>query len=266
MKLPIEARIKLLCKVVGDFYKYAHTNEQILPSSITYRVTAPEESTLVKQAARQAAFESLKNSTSSSVRQDKITKLAFDTRRIDQEHDRNPRHNLQYWHRSDPFIDDEDQKKLDIFARLGKILGQLKDKLGTDPQWFESYVRQLHDNVNRILRVKQADMDIFRPQLAYLEQLVYARYRLTMENLEKFSDEQLTESILAKDENLNGKSKFLTTVSKDEKPAALIKDSLTKTTQDSIVNAIFGAPNLRRDGERTVERTITIKIVDSVVD
>ena len=33
-----------------------------------------------------------------------LTKIAFDTRRIDQENDYNPRQNLQYYHRSEPFI------------------------------------------------------------------------------------------------------------------------------------------------------------------
>ncbi len=38
------------------------------------------------------------------------------------------------------------------------------------------------------------------------------------------------------------------------------------STQNAIINAIFGNNNIRKDGEKTVERTITITIKDSVID
>ncbi len=257
MNLPIDAKIKVLEKIASDYAKSVKTG--LAPASKTYNIVSRAEDREVVQSARVAAFEKAVPGP--------ITKFAFDTRRVDQEGSRNPRKNLQYWHRSDEFIDSEDESKLKTFAKLARVLVDLKKKLGKEPEWFESYARQLYDNVHRILRVKEADLDIFRPQISYLEQLVFARYRLSMENLEKYSEEKISERILKKDEDLVGRAKYLKEVGADEeKPKEIVKDSLTKTTQDSIVNAIFGGDNLRRDGERTVERTITITIRDNVLD
>lgn len=259
MKLPLNAKIDLVEIISNDFADFAKSN-QIPPDSLTYKVASVRENHAEKIAARLAAFSHLKPT--------KLVKLAFDTRRIDQENDRNPRQNLQYWHRTDQFIDENDKDNLEIFSKLAKVLNKLKNNLGTQPDWFESYSRQLYDNVNRILRVKQADMDIFRPQLSYLEQLIYARYRLSMDDLKKNSESQIEEIILAKDENLIGRNNYM----KDIDENKIIKENslnktIEKTTQESIVNAIFGTnQNIRKDGEKTVERTITITIRDNVVE
>ena len=261
MKLPLDAKIQVLSRLTSDFLECAKGNATV--SDKTYKVTSSLEGGSVGQQARLAAFASFEKSP--------LVKLAFDTRRIDQENDRNPRKNLQYWHRSDPFIDEADEKSLKTFSKLAKVLNNLKKKLGTSPEWFESYARQLYDNVYRILRVKESDLDIFRPQLSYLEQLIFARYRMSMEDIQKFSEDKLEEKILAKDEDLIGRNSYLKETKGEEENSALVsnsmnKDSMTKTTQESIVNAIFGGAGMRRDGERTVERTITITIRDNVID
>lgn len=258
MKLPLDAKIQIISQLADDFAKMIESGMSV-PEEKTYKILSSEDGGTVGQTARLAAFAAMELQP--------LTKLAFDTRRVDQENDRNPRKNLQYWHRTDQFIDATDEKTLKIFARLAKVLKQMKKKLGTQPEWFESYARQLYDNVYRILRVKEADLDIFRPQVNYLEQLIFARYRLTMENIEKFSESKLEERILAKDEELVGRSSYL---KETDEPAmtsnGFSKDSNNNTTQESIVNAIFGGAGMRRDGERTVERTITIKIRDNVID
>lgn len=260
MKLPLDAKIQVISQLVDDFAKLTETGASV-PEAKTYKILSSEGGGIVGQTARLAAFAAMEPQP--------LTKFAFDTRRVDQENDRNPRKNLQYWHRTDQFIDETDEKTLKTFARLAKVLKQMKKKLGTQPEWFESYARQLYDNVHRILRVKEADMDIFRPQVNYLEQLIFARYRLSMENLEKFSESKLEECILAKDEDLIGRSTYLKETELDE-PAmtsqGFSKDSNNSTTQESIVNAIFGGAGMRRDGERTVERTITITVRDHVID
>lgn len=264
MSLPIDAKINLLSEVVDDYIDYIDTNGYV-PSEKSYKITSLEESRMVKQAARQAAFDNI-----SINKESPLIKLAFDTRHIDQEKSRNPRTNLQYWHRAQQFIDENDEKKLKTFARLANLLTNLKKTFGSSPEWFESYSRQLYDNVHRIIRVKEADLDIFRPQLSYLEQLIYARYRLTMENIEKYSDKQLQDCLLSKDESLIGRNNYLKEVKADEELSSntIVKNTSTdQTTQESIINAIFGAnSNFRKDGERTVSRTITIKITDEVVD
>jgi hypothetical protein len=91
-----------------------------------------------------------------------------------------------------------------------------------------------------------------------------------MEDIQKFSEEKLEEKILAKDEDLIGRTAYIKETGDDLQDKlvsnSMNKDSMTKTTQESIVNAIFGGAGMRRDGERTVERTITIKIKDEVID
>lgn len=247
--------------MVDDFTEFAASNNTP-PSNFTYKINSADEGSDIHRQARLAAYASFEKP---------LIKNAFDTRRINQETDRNPRTNLQYWHRTDPFIDDTDKSKLNTFAKLFNMLDNTKKKLGTQPEWFESYTRQLHDNVHRILRVKQADLDIFRPQLSYLEQLIYARYRLSMEDIEKLSEDELRDKILAKDEGLIGRNNYLKeTTGTDENNSnslKITKDGLTKTTQESIINAIFGADgSFRKDGEKNVERTITITIRDNVID
>lgn len=264
MNLPVDAKINLLSEIINDYVDYIDSNGYV-PSEKSYRITSLEEDRFVKQAARQAAFNNFSTPIHSP-----LVKFAFDTRHINQENERNPRTNLQYWHRAQQFIDENDDKKLKIFARLANLLTNLKKTFGTAPEWFESYARQLYDNVHRIIRVKEADFDIFRPQLAYLEQLIYARYRLSMENIEKYSDKQLQDCILSKDESLIGRNNYLKEVKADEEISSntIMKNtSIEKNTQESIINAIFGAnSNFRKDGEKTVSRTITIKITDEVVD
>ena len=164
MKFSLESKIKILSMLSSDFVKFVRLGG--VPSKKNYSLMV-KEARDIRQSARLAALNELKSKGKSNGFQ----KLAFDTRRVDQENERNPRKNLQYWHRSDPFIDADDEEKLKTFARLTKVVNKMKDNLGNYPEWFESYARQLYDNLNRILRVKQADLDIFRPQLSYLEQL-----------------------------------------------------------------------------------------------
>lgn len=268
MEITLNAKIKVISKLVDDFNHYARNKDldNEIPVNKTYNIIFSKDDASSTKA-RQAALGTMEKIASS--RGQGLRKLAFDTRRVDQESSRNPRKNLQYWHRTDQFIDEGDEKNLKVFAKLAKILTNLKKKLGTSPEWFESYARQLYDNVFRILRVKESDLDIFRPQLSYLEQLIFARYRLSMENLEKFSEDKIRDRLLSKDEELIGRSAYLEETKPEEEGSSegIVKDSLTKTTQESIINAIFGgASELRKDGERTVERTITIKIRDDVID
>ena len=60
-----------------------------------------------------------------------LAKFAMDTRQIDQEHDVNPRRNLQYYHRSQQFIDAEINKKMASFAELMPVLNKIQDTYKT---------------------------------------------------------------------------------------------------------------------------------------
>jgi len=217
-----------------------------------------------------------------------LKKVAFDTRRINQETTRNPRSNLQYWHRSQPFIGEDDQEKINVFAKLASTLKDLEDEFGTRPDWHNSYTRVLNDAVQRILRIKQADQDIDLSQLSYLEQLLNTRYRLTMEDLTTISHDNLRKRILSKDDSLlkrgiiyddSPKKEAATTTSIEHKfiellmaqaqaniQANLIKNAPTVvSSQESALASLFGG-GVRREGERIVERTVTITIRDEVKD
>lgn len=253
-ELSIGGKIALIEKFAADI---DDVSELECPESLTYTIE-----TELDNANRQSRFAALK-----TFKQTPIVKLAFDTRRVDQEHERNPRANLQYWHRADPFIDTEDEKKLSTFAKLMKVLKSINEEYGNQPEWFDSYARVLYDNVSNALRIKQADLDIFKPQLAYLEQLIFARYRLNMDDLNNFADSVIKERIISKDENLLKRGDYLNHTGLESKgnenKKNIIVDGNTKTTQQSLVEALFGDGSLRRSGDGSVTRTITITIRDS---
>jgi hypothetical protein len=264
MKIPLDGQAILLEKMAAEYTDYIDLGITNCPKEFVYKISSKDESSDVVRAARVAAMAELNSG--------QIKKYAFDTRRIDQEWVRNPRVNLQYWHRANEFIDSDDQSKLTTFANLMSVLNDLKAEFGSQPEWFESYSRVLYDNVERILRIKQADLDIFKPQLTYLEQLIFARYRMSVEDLSKFGREEIRARILSKDEALLKRGDYL------KQTGGIVKDSDNnkndkqividgnKTTQESIVNAIFGGTGMRRDGEKNVTRTITITINDKVTE
>ncbi|HVI41779.1 MAG TPA: hypothetical protein VM577_14095 [Anaerovoracaceae bacterium] len=253
-KLSLDVYAEMLSRFSDDFLSISKNG---VADQYTYKISGREESGKIARSARIAAFKKMSESG--------FNKVAFDTRRIDQEHSRNPRANLQYWNRSQAFIDEEDQGKIDIFSKLLPPLEEIKKSFGAQPEYFDSYSRILYDAVNRALRVKEADMDIFRPQLAYLEQLLFARYRLSMDEISKMSQLALKDCILKKDENLLKRGAFLYATQNEGQQTQVIKDG-NGVMRDNIVNAIFGNNGFRRDGERTVERTITITIRDQVLE
>ena len=267
--LPLNAKAELLDKMVNDLNFYAERGQKEVPGTQSFTFLSAEEDRSIVRSARGAALKELATPGKSMVKQ------AFDTRRTDQATERNARANLQSWHRSEPFISEEDSKKMNTFAKLAKVMVQVKKDMGMEQEWHESYARQLHDNVTRILRVKQADMDIAQPQLNYLEQLMYARYRLTMSDLENMEEKSLREAVLEKDESLLKRGKFLEQTGgfnsygapSEQNKIVVDGNGSGGSTQEALINAIFGGGSqFRKDGEQTVERTITITVRDSVVE
>lgn len=256
-KLNADGCVDLASKMAQD-YLYYSVSETKLPNKLTYKVAFREESLEVERNARKAALIEMAN------KPNPLVKFAFDTRRFDQETTRNPRANLQNWVRSEQFVDDETQTKITIFSKLLKPLEHLKKSFGDQPEWHNSYTRILYESIYRILRVKEADRDIFRPQLAYLEQLMFSRYRLSMEELSRISNTDFQNIVLRKDENLLKRGIYLkeTEVESEKTKQPLSKDG-DVNTQQGIINAIFGNTEFRRPGERTATRTITITIKDS---
>lgn len=268
-KLSLLIKSQLLSKITEDFLTYLELGAEFCPKNQTFKISTTKDD--VEEApisARVAFLKSIKENSG-------LKKFAFDTRRTNQELERNPRSNLQYWHRSQAFIEEEDKGKLQTFARLMRIMEGIKREYGAQPEWFDSYARVLHDNIYRILRIKQADLDIFKPQLSYLEQLIFTRYRLNMENLGTFAEDYLRARILSKDEVLLKRGEYMKETGFVADGANTSKNNIVidgsssgagKSTQESIINAIFGDGGVRKEGEKTVERTITITIRDNVLE
>jgi hypothetical protein len=263
--LPLDGCVNLVQRLVEDFSKWSESDMTKIPSKKIYKVASRRESNDITRSARLAALKGIKAQDLS------LKKFAFDTRRVDQELKGNPRKNLQYYHRSQQYIDAEVHKRMSAFSNLLPALDEIQNKYGDQPEYFDSYAIQLHELVQRVLRVKEADLDVYRPQLDYLEQLLYARYRLSLEDLTGLSKTALEKRILSKDEKLLKRGSYLNTTSNESTPKRAggpltVKDGNKSNTQENLVNAIFGNNEFRRDGEKTVERTITITIRDEVMD
>jgi hypothetical protein len=262
---PLKGQVGLIKKLVNDYCKWSSSNDlSSLPIKKAYKIEDQQESSMIVSSARRAAL--------SNILESKIMKkVAFDTRRIDQSTQGNPRQNLQYYNRSQQFIDAELDNRMAALAELVDPLDSIREKYGTQPEFFSSYVSQLYDLVYRALQVKKAELNVFRPQIDYLEQLLFARYRLTMEDLRSLDKKALEEKLLAKDENLLKRGAYLKKTKTLETPKqannpVVMKDGNEGGMQQNLVNAIFGNNDFRREGEKTVERTITITIRDNVVE
>jgi len=291
--LYLDAKIILLDKIAAEYVDYVGMGLTSCPSEFVFKINCSDENAGVVRSARKKAFDEINNNG--------IKKYAFDTRYVDQECERNPRANLQYWNRSEPFITEEHDKKIKIFAWLMSVLEEMKNDLGREPEWLESYANVLHGTVERILRIKQADLNTYAPQISYLEQLISARYRMSMDDLVRLGSEEIRNILLAKDEALLKRGNFLKATGGFTKA---FKENVLQSTgappqqvqyverpvyvsaQPEIVeksrrpstgmgkadlNAIFagsdfGGAGFRHDGERSCERVITIKIVDTVID
>lgn len=216
-----------------------------------------------------------------------IVKMAFDTRRVNQETDYIPRRGLQNYHRSEKFVSDDIAIKIRSFGKLATILNQLKLEYGKQPEWQDSYTRVLASAIDKGLRKQQLDGDFSDSQpsmasLAYLEELMYVRYRLTADDLANKSDLELRTAILGKDEILVSigtnyspvdeikigdvskysydqmMDKMLVTISQviaNQKPAQ---------ADDNLTNKLFDVKATKDSPE--IERTVTITIKDKIVD
>lgn len=264
MKLGFRGQSQLLLKMSKTFCDISF---KPLPEKFCYKITSDEKENLeIVGSARKIALQKISSSFNKP-----IIKCAFDTRRINQETERNPRENLQYWNRSQDFIDKESKIKIDRFSKLTLGLNEIKLCYGASPQWHNSYSRTLQETLERTLRIKQGDSDIYGAQLGYVEQLLFARYRLSMEDLDNKSIPELKEIILNKDDLLvKGGIIPLTTMTMQknsvemQQPITIQALPMTQNqAKNSLIEAIFGSENMvKKDGEQKVEKTITITIRD----
>jgi hypothetical protein len=203
---------------------------------------------------RKAGFESISNKNG-------FKKLAFDTRRIDQEVQYNPRRGLQNYHRSEQFITEATSQKLKNFGKLRRVLESLKEEFGKEAEWQDSYARVLLSTLDKGLRIKEQDGDFSDAQpsmgsLDYIEELLHVRYRLTFDDLSNKSEKELKKVILSKDEEL---------IRKDVNHALQItKQDVGEKTYNDLVEKLFGGIKATKENPE-VERTVTITIKDKIV-
>lgn len=186
-------------------------------------------------------------------------KLAFDTRRIDQEVDYIPRRGLQNYNRSEQFLSEGVAQRVKNFAKLRNVLLGLKNVYGKEREWQDSNARILLTAIDKGIRTDQNDGDFAvhnQPGVGsfdYLEELLAMRYRLTYDDLVRLGETDLSKVILSKDEELTRK---------DMKQALEItKNDVATKGYDSLIEKLLEGCKASAENP-DVERTITITIRD----
>lgn len=208
-----------------------------------------------------------------------FTKVAFDTRRVNQATDFNPRRNLQNYHRSTPFISENVAQKIKNFAKLRDTLDDLKMVYGEEHEWQDSNARILLNTLNSGLRTNINDGDFAESQpgvgsFDYLDELLSVRYRLGHDDLTNMDKSELKKVILSKDEELSRKDvKQALGLTKGE---SMTKNSLTSDSEitksdvgqysyATLFNKLFEGKQASTENP-DVERSITITFRDRLVD
>jgi len=185
----------------------------------------------------------------------KIIKNAFDSRRVSPT-EINPRRNLQNYQRSDEFIDTEVENNLKNFFKVKAAIETIKDDFQLDPEWNDSYARILLSSIDNTLRIDQKDFDFSKKQMNYINELLFLRYRITPENIQKFNEQEIRSIILNKDEKLKHRQIF-SNYKTTEKP--IVKQN------DNLLDQLFGNVKASKDNKE-VERSVTITIKDKILE
>lgn len=213
-------------------------------------------------ASRKTAMRLRKVGLNSFISGQGFNKVAFDTRRIDQEVEINPRRGLQNYNRSEAFLSEIMGEKLKNFAKVRNVLNKLKDVYGKEREWQDSNARVLLATIDNGLRTNLKDGDYTEAQpgtgsLDYIEELMHVRYRLGLDEISKMAEEDLKKVILAKDEDL---------VRKDvNKALEITKGDVATQSYDTLLEKLFGGVRATKENPE-VERTVTITIKDKFVE
>jgi len=233
-------------------------------------------------AERKCAFSMRKNGIDSLLSTNTLVKLAFDTRRIDQETEYNPRRGLQNYSRSDAFLSVSMGDKLKKLAVLRDVLLELKTKFGKEPEWQDSYSRILLSTLDKTLRINEEDGDFTDTQpgvgnIDYVEQLLQMRYRLSFEDLGRLDRQVLGQTILNKDEELLYKdlNKVIglkkSNKQEDENikmgmpEAPITRHEIVTHSYDALIDKLFGGITATKEN-KNVERTVSITVKDSFIE
>lgn len=191
----------------------------------------------------------------------RLIKQAFDTRRVNQDLEFNPRRNLQYYQRSEPYLSTQAADKIKLFFKVKNAADTIRTEFVGEPDWLDSYTRVLCNALDQTLRVEQKDFDYSQSQLDYLQELLYVRYRLRPEDIQTFSNDELKNVILNKDERLIRRAVFV-----NYKQGLTKTEIISKTTpSDALIEQLFGNVKASKEN-KDVERSINITIRDRIVD
>jgi hypothetical protein len=194
-----------------------------------------------------------------------MVKVAFDTRRINQYTETNPRRNLQNYHRSDPFITKDAAEKIKTLFKLKTAVDLIKESFTGDPDWHDSYCRVLSAALDRTLRLEQKDMDFAQPQFNYLEELLYLRYRLRDEDIVKLNEKELRDIILDRDERLLHKQIFAKYNNGGLQKTNELNNQTIVKGPDNLIDKLFSDVKASKDNPN-VKRSVTITIDDQIVN
>lgn len=217
--------------------------------------------------ALHASFEKRANTTSKAT-SNGIIKNAFDTRRINSEEQINPRRNLQNYQRSEPFISEDISNRVKNLFKVKNAADQIKGQFIGDPDWLDSNSRILCNAIDNTLRIEQKDYDFFKPQFDYLNELLYLRYRLASEDIERLKEEEIKDVLLKRDEKLMYKSIYANyslkdPISKVGDQSMLIVKQPSYVQEDSLMEKLFG--NVRATSDNpSIKRTVSITIDDQI--
>ena len=202
----------------------------------------------------------LRKAALSSVDSKGFNKLAFDTRRVNQETEYNPRRGLQNYNRSEAFLSEGTAVRVKNFIKLRTALNGLKNVYGKEHEWQDSNARILLTAVDKGLRTGQGDGDFAtqnQPGVGsfdYLEELLNVRYRLSHDDLTRMGEADLTKVILAKDQELIRNNDI-------QQSMEITKKDVATKGYDSLIEKLFDGCKASADNP-DVERTITITIRD----
>jgi len=213
-------------------------------------------------SARSRALQLRKSALNSLTSGHGFTKVAFDTRRIDQGTEIIPRRGLQNYHRSEAFLSEAMGEKLKHFAKLKRVLGDLQNTYGHEHEWQDSNARILLATIDKGLRTNYQDGDFTESQpgvgsLDYIEELLHVRYRLGFDDLHKMADSDLKKVILSKDEDLTRKDV--------NRALEITKSDVATHSYDTLLDKLFGGMRATKENPE-VERTVTITVKDKFVE
>jgi hypothetical protein len=212
--------------------------------------------------ARKQALKLRKSAFNSLLSGQGFTKVAFDTRRIDQGTEIIPRRGLQNYQRSEEFITEAFGKRLQNLVKIKKALVNLKAKYGREHEWQDSHARVLLSTIDKGLRTDYQDGDFTEAQrgvgsLDYIDELLHVRYRLGFDDICRMAEADLERVILSKDEDL--------TRSDVNKSLEITKSDVATQSYDTLMEKLFGGVKATKDNPE-VERTVTITIKDKFVE